>query len=43
MLAHGFADESKRAGEIHPAADNNWRLAPIAADKKLDIMKLTVR
>ena len=24
-------------GKFHPAADNNWRLAPIAGDKKLDI------
>ncbi len=37
VLAAWIADESKRAGEIHPAADNNWRLAPIAGDKKLDI------
>ena len=28
---------SRNVREIHPAADNNWRLAPIAADKKLDI------
>jgi 2',3'-cyclic-nucleotide 2'-phosphodiesterase/3'-nucleotidase len=25
------------AGEIHPAADNNWRLAPIHSDTPLDI------
>ncbi|EHR8835558.1 2',3'-cyclic-nucleotide 2'-phosphodiesterase [Shigella flexneri] len=37
VLAAWITDESKRAGEIHPAADNNWRLAPIAGDKKLDI------
>ena len=37
VLAAWIADESKRAWEIHPAADNNWRLAPIAGDKKLDI------
>lgn len=37
VLAAWIAEESKRAGEIHPAADNNWRLAPIAGDKKLDI------
>ncbi len=28
---------SRNVREIHPAADNNWRLAPIAGDKKLDI------
>ncbi|KNC12286.1 2', 3'-cyclic nucleotide 2'-phosphodiesterase [Klebsiella sp. RIT-PI-d] len=32
-----IAAESKRAGEIHPAADNNWRLAPIDSDTALDI------
>lgn len=37
VLAAWITEESKRAGEIHPAADNNWRLAPIAGDKKLDI------
>ncbi|EPW4261600.1 bifunctional 2',3'-cyclic-nucleotide 2'-phosphodiesterase/3'-nucleotidase [Escherichia coli] len=37
VLAAWIAEESKRAGEIHPAADNNWRLAPITGDKKLDI------
>ncbi|ONG15071.1 2',3'-cyclic-nucleotide 2'-phosphodiesterase [Escherichia coli] len=37
VLAAWIAEESKRAGKIHPAADNNWRLAPIAGDKKLDI------
>ncbi|VFS21868.1 2',3'-cyclic-nucleotide 2'-phosphodiesterase [Salmonella enterica subsp. enterica serovar Typhimurium] len=29
VLAAWIGAESKRAGEIHPAADNNWRLAPI--------------
>ena len=37
MLAAWIGAESKRAGEIHPAADNNWRLAPIHSEKKLDI------
>lgn len=37
VLAAWIGSESKRAGEIHPAADNNWRLAPIHSEKKLDI------
>lgn len=37
MLAAWIGAESKRAGEIHPAADNNWRLAPIHSETKLDI------
>lgn len=37
VLAAWIGAESKRAGEIHPAADNNWRLAPIHSEKKLDI------
>lgn len=37
MLAAWIGAESKRAGEIHPAADNNWRLAPIHSDTALDI------
>src|SRR5690606_24744740 len=37
VLAAWISAESKRAGEIHPAADNNWRLAPIHSDKTLDI------
>ncbi|MGP3594024.1 bifunctional 2',3'-cyclic-nucleotide 2'-phosphodiesterase/3'-nucleotidase [Vagococcus sp. WN89Y] len=37
VLAKWIGEESKRAGEIHPAADNNWRLAPIHATRKLDI------
>ncbi len=37
VLATWIGAESKRAGEIHPAADNNWRLAPIHSDVKLDI------
>jgi 2',3'-cyclic-nucleotide 2'-phosphodiesterase/3'-nucleotidase len=27
----------EKGGEIHPAADNNWRLAPIHSDTPLDI------
>lgn len=37
VLAAWVGAESKRAGEIHPAADNNWRLAPIHSDTTLDI------
>ncbi|MHA6632247.1 2',3'-cyclic-nucleotide 2'-phosphodiesterase [Citrobacter farmeri] len=37
VLAAWIGAESKRAGEIHPAADNNWRLAPIHSETKLDI------
>ncbi|EPT7080815.1 bifunctional 2',3'-cyclic-nucleotide 2'-phosphodiesterase/3'-nucleotidase [Cronobacter sakazakii] len=37
VLAAWIGAETKRAGEIHPAADNNWRLAPIAGNHKLDI------
>ena len=37
VLAAWISAESKRAGEIHPAADNNWRLAPVHSDTKLDI------
>ncbi|MER1974789.1 bifunctional 2',3'-cyclic-nucleotide 2'-phosphodiesterase/3'-nucleotidase [Pseudocitrobacter faecalis] len=37
VLASWISAESKRAGAIHPAADNNWRLAPIASKAALDI------
>ncbi|HDW0120431.1 TPA: bifunctional 2',3'-cyclic-nucleotide 2'-phosphodiesterase/3'-nucleotidase [Enterobacter asburiae] len=37
VLAAWISAESKKAGEIHPAVDNNWRLAPIHSDTKLDI------
>ncbi|ELY4156930.1 bifunctional 2',3'-cyclic-nucleotide 2'-phosphodiesterase/3'-nucleotidase [Cronobacter turicensis] len=37
VLAAWIGAETKRTGEIHPAADNNWRLAPIASRHKLDI------
>jgi len=37
VLAAWISAESKKAGEIHPAVDNNWRLAPIHGDTKLDI------
>ncbi|ELQ5995931.1 bifunctional 2',3'-cyclic-nucleotide 2'-phosphodiesterase/3'-nucleotidase [Cronobacter dublinensis] len=37
VLAAWIGAETKRAGEIHPAADNNWRLAPINSHQKLDI------
>ncbi|CAH6660296.1 bifunctional 2',3'-cyclic-nucleotide 2'-phosphodiesterase/3'-nucleotidase [Pseudocitrobacter vendiensis] len=37
VLANWISAESKRAGAIHPAADNNWRLAPIASKTALDI------
>ncbi|WP_342322470.1 bifunctional 2',3'-cyclic-nucleotide 2'-phosphodiesterase/3'-nucleotidase [Kosakonia sp. BYX6] len=37
VLAKWIGDETQRAGEIHPAADNNWRLAPIHSSTQLDI------
>ncbi|WNJ96313.1 bifunctional 2',3'-cyclic-nucleotide 2'-phosphodiesterase/3'-nucleotidase [Vibrio ruber] len=37
ILANYIAQVSKNQGEIHPTADNNWRLAPIETSKKLDI------
>ncbi len=37
VLAAWISAESKREGEIHPAADNNWRLAPIHSNTPLDI------
>lgn len=37
VLAKWIGDESARAGEIHPAADNNWRLASIHSKTPLDI------
>lgn len=37
VLAAWISAESKKVGEIHPAVDNNWRLAPIHSDTKLDI------
>ena len=37
VLAAWISAETKRAGEIHPAADNNWRLAPIHSANKPDI------
>ena len=37
VLAAWISAESKKTGEIHPAVDNNWRLAPIHSDTKLDI------
>jgi len=37
VLAAWIGAETKRNGEIHPAADNNWRLATIHSDTPLDI------
>ena len=37
VLAAWISAESKKAGEIHPAVDNNWRLAAIHSDTPLDI------
>ena len=37
VLAAWIGAESKKNGEIHPAADNNWRLAPIHSTVPLDI------
>lgn len=37
VLAAWIGAQTKQAGDIHPAADNNWRLAPIHSDKPLDV------
>jgi 2',3'-cyclic-nucleotide 2'-phosphodiesterase/3'-nucleotidase len=37
VLAAWIGEQSKKDGAIHPAADNNWRLAPIQSASKLDI------
>ena len=37
VLAAWIGAESKERGEIHPAVDNNWRLAPIHSATPLDI------
>lgn len=37
VLAAWISAESKKDGEIHPAADNNWRLAPVSTTTPLDI------
>ena len=37
VLAAWISAESARTKAIHPAADNNWRLAPIHSDMALDI------
>ncbi len=37
IVAAWIADESRKNGEIHPAADNNWRFSPIASKTALDI------
>lgn len=37
VVAAWIGEMSKKAGEIHPAADNNWRLAPVHSATKLDI------
>lgn len=37
VLAAWIGAETKRVGEIHPAADHNWRLAPIHSSTPLDI------
>ncbi|MFW0768011.1 bifunctional 2',3'-cyclic-nucleotide 2'-phosphodiesterase/3'-nucleotidase [Trabulsiella odontotermitis] len=37
VLAAWIGEQSKKNGEIHPAADNNWRLAPIHSSTPLDI------
>lgn len=37
ILANYITAESKANGQVSPAADKNWRIAPIAAKGKLDV------
>ncbi|MCA7011085.1 bifunctional 2',3'-cyclic-nucleotide 2'-phosphodiesterase/3'-nucleotidase [Dickeya dadantii] len=37
VLAAYISAETKKAGEVTPSADNNWRLAKIVSDTPLDI------
>ena len=37
ILSNYIADQTKETGEVVPSADNNWRLAQIQSDKKLNI------
>lgn len=37
VLAAYISEETRKNGEVMPEADNNWRLAPLKSDKKLDI------
>ncbi|PJG84456.1 2',3'-cyclic-nucleotide 2'-phosphodiesterase [Conservatibacter flavescens] len=37
ILANFIAEQSKLHGHISPAADHNWRIAPINSEVKLDI------
>lgn len=37
VLAAYISSETQKHGFVTPTADNNWRIAPISSDKKLDI------
>ncbi|HHW7519690.1 2',3'-cyclic-nucleotide 2'-phosphodiesterase [Mannheimia haemolytica] len=37
VLANYITTESKAHGQVSPKADNNWRIAPISSNAKLDI------
>ncbi len=37
ILSNYIAAQTKEHGKVVPSADNNWRLAPIQSDKKLNI------
>ncbi len=37
VLANYISKKSKSHGKVSPSADNNWRFAPIASDKTLNI------
>ncbi|MBV4413599.1 bifunctional 2',3'-cyclic-nucleotide 2'-phosphodiesterase/3'-nucleotidase [Enterobacteriaceae bacterium YMB-R22] len=37
IVAAWITEQSRRNGEIHPAADRNWRLAPVTSKAALDI------
>ncbi|OED42696.1 2',3'-cyclic-nucleotide 2'-phosphodiesterase [Endozoicomonas sp. (ex Bugula neritina AB1)] len=37
ILSNYISSQTKEKGKVVPSADNNWRLAPIKSDKKLNV------